>query len=169
VSGALFNSVPYAYDVVHINAEFFDQVSDHDPQVVRLTLLPSAANVTAQIGRDAGGFTRIPGTSAFTQQVTLKNTGTGTISGPISLALDGLTPGTATLTNGSGLRMPPFRRAAPYSGDDRRSRAETPASRWCCVSRTRHWQRSTILRVSWRARQSLNHQTRSGRRNVTTA
>jgi predicted extracellular nuclease len=24
------------YDVVHINAEFFDQASDHDPQVVRV-------------------------------------------------------------------------------------------------------------------------------------
>jgi uncharacterized protein len=28
-----------AYDIVHVNAEFADQVSDHDPQVVRLTLL----------------------------------------------------------------------------------------------------------------------------------
>ena len=26
----------YEYDVVHVNAEFADQVSDHDPQVVRL-------------------------------------------------------------------------------------------------------------------------------------
>jgi uncharacterized protein len=24
------------YDIVHVNAEFADQVSDHDPQVVRL-------------------------------------------------------------------------------------------------------------------------------------
>jgi PKD domain len=29
---------PFAYDVVHVNAEFADQASDHDPQVVRLTL-----------------------------------------------------------------------------------------------------------------------------------
>lgn len=29
--------VPYAYDIVHVNSEFADQVSDHDPQVVRLT------------------------------------------------------------------------------------------------------------------------------------
>lgn len=28
----------YDYDVVHVNAEFANQVSDHDPQVVRLTL-----------------------------------------------------------------------------------------------------------------------------------
>jgi len=32
--GGRFKSV--AYDVVHINAEFFDQASDHDPQVVRV-------------------------------------------------------------------------------------------------------------------------------------
>lgn len=30
----------YAYDVVHINAEYADQASDHDPQVVRLTVRP---------------------------------------------------------------------------------------------------------------------------------
>jgi uncharacterized protein len=28
---------PYAYDVVHVNSEFTTQVSDHEPQVVRLT------------------------------------------------------------------------------------------------------------------------------------
>jgi predicted extracellular nuclease len=28
----------YAYDVVHVNAEFADQASDHDPQLVRLNL-----------------------------------------------------------------------------------------------------------------------------------
>lgn len=28
--------LPFAYDVVHVNSEFADQVSDHDPQVVRL-------------------------------------------------------------------------------------------------------------------------------------
>jgi predicted extracellular nuclease len=27
------------YDVVHVNSEFADQASDHDPQVVRLTVL----------------------------------------------------------------------------------------------------------------------------------
>jgi hypothetical protein len=29
---------PFAYDVVHVNSEFSDQASDHEPQVVRLTL-----------------------------------------------------------------------------------------------------------------------------------
>lgn len=32
--------LPYAYDVVHVNAEFPDQVSDHEPQIVRLPLKP---------------------------------------------------------------------------------------------------------------------------------
>jgi hypothetical protein len=32
-----------AYDSVHVNAEFTDQASDHDPQVARLRVLgPSA-------------------------------------------------------------------------------------------------------------------------------
>ncbi|HMJ33180.1 MAG TPA: lamin tail domain-containing protein [Baekduia sp.] len=36
VSGDLF-ARPFEYDVVHVNSEFADQASDHDPQVVRLT------------------------------------------------------------------------------------------------------------------------------------
>ncbi len=32
-----FGRPGFAYDVVHVNAEFADQASDHDPQVVRLT------------------------------------------------------------------------------------------------------------------------------------
>ena len=31
---------PFAYDVVHVNSEFATQVSDHDPQVVRLSFGP---------------------------------------------------------------------------------------------------------------------------------
>jgi hypothetical protein len=40
LSNGLFSGV-FAYDVVHVNAEFADQISDHDPQVVRLTLAGS--------------------------------------------------------------------------------------------------------------------------------
>jgi hypothetical protein len=35
VSRSLWDRDP-KYDVVHVNAEFFDQASDHDPQVVRV-------------------------------------------------------------------------------------------------------------------------------------
>ena len=38
VSGNLVNNFPVDYDPVHVNAEFADQASDHDPQVVRLDL-----------------------------------------------------------------------------------------------------------------------------------
>ncbi len=37
VSDAIF-AKPFAYDVVHVNAEFADQASDHDPQLVKLVL-----------------------------------------------------------------------------------------------------------------------------------
>jgi hypothetical protein len=37
VSDALF-ARQFSYDVVHVNAEFAEQASDHDPQVVRITL-----------------------------------------------------------------------------------------------------------------------------------
>src|SRR5262249_28811781 len=37
----LFTPVMWSYDVVHVNAEFAVQASDHDPQVVRLRLGPN--------------------------------------------------------------------------------------------------------------------------------
>jgi uncharacterized repeat protein (TIGR01451 family) len=36
VSSNIFGNTPFVYDVVHVNAEFADQTSDHDPSVVRL-------------------------------------------------------------------------------------------------------------------------------------
>ena len=39
ISGTLA-AEPHSYDVVHINAEFAGQTSDHDPQVVRFALFP---------------------------------------------------------------------------------------------------------------------------------
>ena len=38
VSENLSAEFPIEYDVVHVNSEFADQVSDHDPQVARLDL-----------------------------------------------------------------------------------------------------------------------------------
>ncbi len=47
VSGNLMSSAAAAagYDILHVNSEFIDQISDHDPQLVRLTLRPSYAYV----------------------------------------------------------------------------------------------------------------------------
>jgi hypothetical protein len=36
-------SAKTGYDVVHVNAEFSDQASDHDPSVARFTFNPIAA------------------------------------------------------------------------------------------------------------------------------
>jgi predicted extracellular nuclease len=38
VSDNLFNHFPFDYDIVHVNSEFADQASDHEPQVVRFDL-----------------------------------------------------------------------------------------------------------------------------------
>jgi predicted extracellular nuclease len=38
VSDNLFSHFPFEYDSVHVNAEFFDQASDHDPQIARFRL-----------------------------------------------------------------------------------------------------------------------------------
>jgi hypothetical protein len=32
------NAAAHQYNVVHVNSEFADQVSDHDPQVAQLTI-----------------------------------------------------------------------------------------------------------------------------------
>lgn len=41
VSSNLLNATGLAYDVVHANAEFFDQVSDHDPILMTMSLVPA--------------------------------------------------------------------------------------------------------------------------------
>ena len=41
VSENLFSHFPFEYDSVHVNAEFFDQASDHDPQIARFRLTGS--------------------------------------------------------------------------------------------------------------------------------
>ena len=38
VSENLFSHFPFEYDSVHVNAEFADQASDHDPQIARFRL-----------------------------------------------------------------------------------------------------------------------------------
>jgi predicted extracellular nuclease len=41
-STTLFNAHQFEYDVVHVNSEFADQASDHDPQVARITIFDSS-------------------------------------------------------------------------------------------------------------------------------
>jgi predicted extracellular nuclease len=43
-SNDLFDTRPRSYDVVHVNSEFADQASDHEPQVARITFVPLACD-----------------------------------------------------------------------------------------------------------------------------
>jgi hypothetical protein len=76
VSGSLF-SLPLVFDPVHVNAEFADQASDHDPSVVRIPLnaAPSA---------DAGG----PYAVAEGSSVTLTGSGSDPEGGAVTYAWD---------------------------------------------------------------------------------
>jgi len=60
-----------------------------------------AANVTSQVSVFRGGFYYNRFTKIYSQTVTIKNTSAAALTGPLSLVLDGLTPG-AALINPSG-------------------------------------------------------------------
>lgn len=47
VSANLFNNTSPVYDTVHINSEFFDQVSDHDPSLILITIPPYSLDESA--------------------------------------------------------------------------------------------------------------------------
>lgn len=76
VSNGLFTR-PFNYDIVHINSEFWDQISDHDPQVVRLTM--NAAPTAS-----AGG----PYTVVLGQPVSLAGSGTDPEGDALTYAWD---------------------------------------------------------------------------------
>ena len=69
--------VPHVYDVVHVNSEFADQASDHDPSVVRITL-NSPPTVSA-----GGPYSVAEGSS-----VQLTATGSDPDGDPLSYAWD---------------------------------------------------------------------------------
>jgi predicted extracellular nuclease len=106
VSDALFQR-PFSYDVVHVNAEFAEQASDHDPQVVRVTL-NDAPTV------DAGG----PYEVRERESVTVTASGSDPENGPLSYAwdLDGNgsfeTPGQTATFSARNLRAPATRTIA---------------------------------------------------------
>jgi predicted extracellular nuclease len=52
VSNALLAQSP-VYDVVHVNAEFAEQASDHDPSVMRVAFQPRSSSTGALAARAA--------------------------------------------------------------------------------------------------------------------
>ena len=77
------------------------RASDHDPVVVSLNLTAPTADVTASVKIVRGGVTLNRATGKYSANVTLTNTGSTALAGPLNLRLDGLTAG-VTLDNKSG-------------------------------------------------------------------
>jgi hypothetical protein len=77
VSEAIFTTLPFVYDVVHVNAEFAVQASDHDPQVTRILFnAPPTVEVCGPYTVDEG------------QSVTVSATATDPENDPITFAWD---------------------------------------------------------------------------------
>jgi hypothetical protein len=106
-------SRPFVYDVVHVNSEFADQASDHEPSLVRL---PVNAAPTA----DAGG----PYTVGEGGSVQLTASGTDPENGQLTYAwdLDGNgtfeTPGQTATFSAAGLDGPSSQTVAVQVTDD---------------------------------------------------
>ena len=101
VSDALANAALPSYDVVHVNSEFANQTSDHDPEVVGLQL--PVNEVTAQLELLRSGLVLNRATQLFTGTVRVSNVGGQTLPAPVHLFFEGL-PAGVTLANASGQR-----------------------------------------------------------------
>ena len=68
VSGNLLDNAAAAagYDIVHVNSEFIDQASDHDPQLVRLTMPAPTSRRRGRLLRTQRVGTTAPVTVSFT-------------------------------------------------------------------------------------------------------
>jgi uncharacterized protein len=101
VSANLMAKAAPIYDIVHINSEFAGQASDHDPEVVRLTLLAPGVDVTSNVQISRSGLVLNRATNVFSGTISIKNTTATTINWPINVLLRNLTAG-VTLTNAAG-------------------------------------------------------------------
>lgn len=83
------------YDVVHVNSEFANQNSDHEPEVARLSL-PALVNLSAGFSWQASGLSYNRASGLYQGSVTL--TAKTAATGPLALALGAL-PSGVTLAN----------------------------------------------------------------------
>jgi predicted extracellular nuclease len=66
LGGNLFEHASFAYDAVHVNAEFADRASDHDPQVVLLALPKPTVSASRAPAPNAAGWSSTDVTVTFT-------------------------------------------------------------------------------------------------------
>ena len=98
VSDALSNAVA-EYDVVHVNSEFANQASDHDPEVAYLQLPLGGSDVSSQFSVYKSGLSYNRVTGLYSASLTL--TATSAVSGPLIVRLGGL-PSDVELVNAAG-------------------------------------------------------------------
>jgi predicted extracellular nuclease len=66
LGGNLFEHAPFAYDAVHVNAEFPNHASDHDPQVVLLSMPAPTISASRSPAANANGWNNGDVTVTFT-------------------------------------------------------------------------------------------------------
>lgn len=103
VSANLAANAAAEYDIVHVNAEYAAQTSDHDPEVARLYLPAQASysDVTGQTSTYRSGLTYKRRTQTYQGTIKVTNTGTTAIAGSLQVELQNLTAG-VTLVNAAG-------------------------------------------------------------------
>jgi hypothetical protein len=99
-SGALAGGA--AYDAVHVNADYTQGASDHDPVVARFYL--PAIEVTGQTTSLLRGLVLVRSTQLFAGSIQLTNSSATPIEGPVHVVLAGLDP-QIELVNASGMTM----------------------------------------------------------------
>jgi len=107
VSGNLLNNAAAAagYDVVHVNAEFIDQASDHDPQLVQLTMPAPTISASASPPANAAGWNNTAVTVSFTCVDPLSAI-LGGCPAPVILDTEGADQGVSqTVTTEGGLTL----------------------------------------------------------------
>ncbi|WP_293933894.1 lamin tail domain-containing protein [Iodobacter sp.] len=86
------------YDVVHVNSEFADQASDHEPEVAKLTLPQAWFDITARFSQQKSGLVYNAGSKTFNGSLSLA--AQSVVSGPVRVQIKDL-PAGVTLANGA--------------------------------------------------------------------
>ncbi|MBI2382381.1 MAG: lamin tail domain-containing protein [Gammaproteobacteria bacterium] len=110
VSGEVLAKDQPVYDVVHANAEFADQASDHDPELLRISIALAAQDVTAQLAVSKSGLVYDRVSKLYKGTLSLKNNGSA-LAGPLTLRFAGL-PAGVTLASGNVPGQPSWQQVA---------------------------------------------------------